>query len=263
MLHSFTTWTRIIASVESASDSGEHEVDEPPSKRPKSDLGTQSSSPKTGESTTASNSKVDSLVTEVTMDEVTGPVISEKIASVLNNILASGLNEQAIKRRKENIHRPSNSKLLTQTRVNPEIWDIAKKQTRSMDSRLQALQDTLVKGLIPLADLTRKVGESLDSDTVMPTKEALWEGLSNSLLLVAAANHSLNICRRDMFKTELDDNYKALCNNKHPIGSELFGDDFTERLKTVTESTKAAKQLTRSGPINQFLRSIKAHQNPF
>ena len=35
-----------------------------------------SSSPKTGESTTAPNSKVDSLVTEE--DEVTGPAISEK-----------------------------------------------------------------------------------------------------------------------------------------------------------------------------------------
>ena len=93
---------------EVASDSGEHEADEPPSTRPKSDLGSQSSSPKTGESGTAPNSKVDSLVTEVTEDEVTGPAISEKIASVLNNILASGLNEQATKRRKENIHRPSN-----------------------------------------------------------------------------------------------------------------------------------------------------------
>ena len=51
-------------------------ADEPPSERPKSDLGTQSSSPKTGELTTASNSKVDSLVTEVTEDEVTGPAIS-------------------------------------------------------------------------------------------------------------------------------------------------------------------------------------------
>lgn len=80
----------------------------------------------------------------------------------------------------------------------------------------------------------------------MPNKEALREGLSNSLLLVAAANHSLNICRCDMFKTELDGNYKALCNNKHPIGSELFWENFTERLKTVTESNKAAKQLTRS-----------------
>ena len=67
------------APVESSSDSGEHKVNEPPSKRPKPDLGTQSSCPKTGESTTAPNSKADSLVTEVTEDKVTGQMISEKI----------------------------------------------------------------------------------------------------------------------------------------------------------------------------------------
>ena len=42
-----------------------------------------------------------------------------------------------------------------------------------MDSRLQALQDTLIKELIPLADLLGKLGKSLDSDTAMSTKEAL------------------------------------------------------------------------------------------
>ena len=167
---------------------------------------------------------------------------------MLNNILASGLNEQATKRRKENIHRPSNSKLLTQTGVNPEFWDIAKKQTYSMDSRLKALQDTLIKGLIPLADLSGKVGESFDSDTAMPTKEALWEGLSHSLLIVAAANHSLNICRRHMFKTDLDDNYKAFCDNKHPIGRELLGTTSQNGSKL---SQRVTRQLNNSqGPIN-------------
>ena len=146
-------------------------------------MGTHHSTPEAGQSTADPSSKVDSLVTEVTEDEVRGSAISEKVASVLNNIPASGLNEQATKKRKENIHRPSNGKLLSQTRVNPEIWDIAKKQTRSMDSRLEALQETLIKGLIPLADLTGKVGESLDSGSAMPTKVVFWEGLSNSLLL--------------------------------------------------------------------------------
>lgn len=140
-----------------------------------------------------------------------------------------------------------------------------------MDARLKALQDTLMKGLIPLADMTGKVGESLDSDAAMPTKETLWEALSNSFLFVAAANHSLNICRRDLFKTDLDDSYKALCNNKHPIGSELFGDDLAERLKTVTESNKAAKQLTRStkasshkykGPSKSFFGPRAAQPAP-
>ena len=59
----------------------------------------------------------------------------------------------------------------------------------------------------------------------------------------------LNICRRDIFKTDLDDNYRALCNNKHPIGSGLFGDDFREWLKTVSESNKVAKQLTTSNKL--------------
>ena len=129
-----------------------------------------------------------------------------------------------------------------------------------------------VKGLIPLADMTRKVGESLDSGASMPTKGTLWEVLSHSRLLVVAANHSLNICRRDLFKPDLDDSYKALCNNKHPIGNELFGEDLAERLKTVTKSNKAAKQLTRSikpssqkykGPSKSFLGQGGRNQRPF
>ena len=171
------------APVESASDSGEHEDEEPPGKRPNSDLGTQSSSPKRGESTTASNSKVDSLVTEVTEDEVTGPAVSEKIESVLNNILASGLNEQATKRRKENIYRPSNSKLLTQIRANPEIWDIAKRQTRSMDSRLQANLVPRVSLLCPpwsLEETSRSQGLS-SNDQGWQRKETLGTRLNTSL----------------------------------------------------------------------------------
>lgn len=124
-----------------------------------------------------------------------------------------------------------------------------KKQTRRKDSRLQAIQDTVIKGVIPLADLTGKVSESFDSGSAMPTKEVFWKGLSNSLFSVAAENRSLNICHRDMFKTDLDDNCKALCNNKHPSGNEVFGDDYTERLKTVSESNKAAKQLRRSNKL--------------
>ena len=61
---------------------------------------------------------------------------------------------------------------------------------------------------------------------------------------IASATHDLNMCRRDLFKVDLDDIYKAICSSKQPVGVELFGDDLTERLKTVKESNKAAKQLT-------------------
>lgn len=79
--------------ADNVSDSGEQEVDEPPSKRCKSYLGTHRSIPEAGQSTADLNSRVDSLVTVMTENEVMGPATSGKIASVLNNILAGGLNE--------------------------------------------------------------------------------------------------------------------------------------------------------------------------
>ena len=79
--------------ADNVSDSGEQEVDEPPSKRCKSYLGTHRSIPEAGQSTADLNSKIDSLVTVMTGNELMGPATSGKIASVLNNILAGGLNE--------------------------------------------------------------------------------------------------------------------------------------------------------------------------
>lgn len=231
------------------SQSDDDEVDGPPAKQMKTAT----------TATVASLGVVDSLVSEINTEEKTGPAISGKIAKALDSILSTGLNEKIAAKRKENIDRPENCKLLTTTRVNPEIWDIAKKQTRSMDARFQQLQETLMKGLVPLANMAGKVGEAIDSASDIPPNEELWEALSNASILVALANHDLNICRRDMFKTDLDEDYKALCNNKHPVGSQLFGDDFSERLKTVTETNKASKQLTgsKTGP------KTKASSRPF
>ena len=188
---------------------------------------------------------VDVLVQEVTEDEQTGKALNEKIAQVLDNILASGLSEHVLTKRKEDIKRPENCKLLRVTKVNTEIWDIAQKTTRSMDARIQKLQETLIKGLTPLAYLTGKVGETVENQAPLPAPEEIWESLTRSVLLIAAANHELNMCRRDLFKVDLDTNYKTICSSKEPVGSELFGDDLTERLKTVKESKKAAQQLTK------------------
>ena len=136
-----------------------------------------------------------------------------------------------------------------------------------MDARLQKLQEALVKGLTPIARLAGLVGDSLGKtaeSTVAIPPDDLWEGLSNSVLLVVAANHDLNMCRRDLFKADLDADYKAICSNKQPVGLELFGDDLAERLKTVKESKKAAQQLTgqkrkREEPRSRGSRSPRRH----
>ena len=116
-----------------------------------------------------------------------------------------------------------------------------------MDALLQKLQEALVKGLSPTARLAGIVGESLGKPTaerIVIPPEDLWEGLSNFVLLIASANHDLNMCRRDLFKADLDAEYKAMCSNKQPVELELFANDLAERLKTVKESKKASQQLT-------------------
>ena len=169
---------------------------------------------------TAKSNEIDDLVQEVTENETTAAGLPDKIAVVLESILASGLNEQALNKRKEKIHRPANCKLLQITKVNSKIWDVAKKATRSMDALLQKLQEALVKGLSPTARLAGIVGESLGKPTaerIVIPPEDLWEGLSNFVLLIASANHDLNMCRRDLFKADLDAEYKAMCSNKQPV----------------------------------------------
>ena len=159
--------------------------------------------------------------------------------------------------------RPENCDLLRVTKVNTEIWDIARKATRSMDARLQKLQEALIKGLIPISRLAGMIGASLGKDpkAPVPTPEALWEGLSTSIVLIASANHDLNMCCRDLFKVDLDDNYKAICSNKEPVAGELFGDDLKERLKTVKESKQAAQQLTSQKRKRNDQQSTRSHNS--
>ena len=89
----------------------------------------------------------------MTENEQTEPTLHEKVSSLVNSLLTSVLNEPALLKRKENIKRPENCKLLRVTKANSEIWDTAQKTTRSMDARSQKVQQSLVSSIIPIARL--------------------------------------------------------------------------------------------------------------
>lgn len=65
-----------------------------------------------------------------------------------------------------------------------------------MDTRLQKVQESLVKSIIPIATLMRTTGEVLEKEGTIPSPGELWKGLSNVALLIASATHDLNMmCR--------------------------------------------------------------------
>lgn len=119
----------------------------------------------------------------MTENEQTEPTLHEKVSSPVDSLLASVLNEPALLKRKENINRPENCRLLRVTKANSEIWDIAQKTTRSMDARSQKVQQSLVNSIIPIARLIGTTGEVIEKEGAMPSPGELWKGLSNSVLL--------------------------------------------------------------------------------
>lgn len=119
----------------------------------------------------------------MTENEQTEPTLHEKVSSLVDSLLASGLNEPTFLKRKENIKKPKNCKLLRVTKVNSEIWDIAQKTTRSMDARSLKVQHSLVSSIIPIARLMGTTGEVIEKKDAMPSPGELLKGLSNSVLL--------------------------------------------------------------------------------
>lgn len=79
------------------------------------------------------NSSEDEDEENATDIELTEPLSKppplEKALSLVDSLLASGLNEPALLEWKENIKRPENCKLLQVTKVTSEIWDITQKTT--------------------------------------------------------------------------------------------------------------------------------------
>lgn len=78
-----------------------------------------------------------------------------------------------------------------------------------MDAGLQKMQEMLIKGLTHVATLAGAVGEAVEGSSDMPDRAAVLEGLSNAMVLIAGANHTLNMCHRDLFKADLDKDYKT------------------------------------------------------
>ena len=106
----------------------------------------------------------------MTENEQTEPPVHEKVSSLVDSLLASSLKEPALLKQKEN-KRPVSCKRLHVTKVNSEIWDIAQKTTRSMDSRLQKVQKSLVTGVIPIARLMGTMREVLQKEGTMPSPD--------------------------------------------------------------------------------------------
>ena len=61
---------------------------------------------------------------------------------------------------------------------------------------------------------------------------------------MAHSVYELNLCRRELIRPDLNDQYRQLCNSQTPISKLLFGDDLLKVVKDITESNKVSQKLS-------------------
>ena len=84
-------------------------------------------------------------------EEVCGDKVDEKLAGVVSKLLRrKPVADEKIIEKPNSSKRPANIPELEGTRVNPEIWHSLQSKIRSMDIKLQKVEQSSLKGLIPV-----------------------------------------------------------------------------------------------------------------
>ena len=135
--------------------------------------------------------------------------IKDDLASFVNNAFRNGVSDEKLAELVKDIHRPSNCDALVKTRVNQGLWRLLKPHTQTEDSKLQSVQNCIVKSAANITKLLDKHGEYFDSQDI--------EWGTNSVALLGQANKQINCRRKEMHKSDLDPKYHYLASSSLPF----------------------------------------------
>ena len=178
--------------------------------------------------------------------------INAKLASLVDKMVKTSLSEEKIKEKHEKYNRPENCENLINTRVNPEIWSKVRSNTRSRDLKMQKLETSLLKSMIPIVKMSDKLLE-LKFNSKSASESDMSEFLQLSLDSLALMGHSINevnIKRRELIKPDLNDQFKQLCGSHTPVTKLLFGDDLPKSVKEISETNKVGVKVSSKPPTH-------------
>lgn len=194
-----------------------------------------------------------------------GSDIHEEILKRWQVFLSKGIPKEEKQVLQLKYPRPANFDTLVAPEINPEVKVLLDEQSLRGDSFLSKLQEQLVAGLSALAD-------PVNSLFSRPTAESnvYLEKLLDSARLFINVHHSLSLHRRYLLLPKLNSTTRKVVENT-PIHKSLFGEDLTDRVKTVQSVRKASLDLQpparpksnipRQGPSTQS-KNFKRHSPP-
>ena len=227
-------------SESSDSEDSEHEPDgtaPPGAKRRKGATDQNNSSVLCEESTEI----LSQLEKNYNLTDQEGPAINDSLAKIVKNLMSEKTDEEKLNDIKKRYLKPNNCEYLTETKVNPPIWNNIADKARTTDIKLQKAQKALVKGITAVVNVVDKI---LNNSDTLPKNEII-DPLMDGVQLLANANIEVNIRRREALKPELHASYRHLCVPSNPITTWLFGDDLPKAVKDITDTNRITSKIGR------------------
>ena len=168
------------------------------------------------------NDVLESLTQAFVQTKDKSPAITEKVASLIDNMASGGLSPETVKERVDKYPPPENCKFLCTTTINEEVWDLLPRRSKTVDLAFQKVQELFVQGLSSLSLLGDQLVKDLQTGKPTNVRQVL-DQVMDSIALVANANHKLNMKRRELIKPDLNPPYTRLCKEDMKPSTKLFG----------------------------------------
>ena len=172
-----------------------------------------------------------SLADEFSVLEKTSPAIDANLAEIVKSLLTEKLTKEKLAEVQNKYLRPENCTNLVAPKINKQIWQQLRQETRNNDSAFQKAQSLLLSGLYAVLQLCNSANG--DQRNV----------LTHTAVLLLSANRELNLKRRDLIRPDLNKQYAPLCNPSTAVSTFLFGDDLNKEVKELTKSQKLSSKV--------------------
>ena len=128
--------------------------------------------------------------------------------------------------------RPENCTNLVAPKINKQVWQQLRQETRNNDSAFQKAQSLLLSGLYAVLQ------------TCNSSSGQQKNVLTHAAVLLLSSNRELSLKRRDLIRPDLNKQYASLCNPSTPVSSFLFGDELNKEVEELTKSHKLSSKVT-------------------
>lgn len=174
-------------------------------------------------------------------DDAFGPSVNPAVALRMQKILEATINKEALEKIKQKLPTPDNCQFLSVPKVNPELWSQLPQKSKLFDARMQHTQQLSSKQLTVFSLIVNEITKS---------SKSIPNGVSESILklcldgaTLATIQHKESIQRRmQAIKPLLSPNVSGICATANTTSRYLFGDNFTDALKSSRSVTNVLKR---------------------